>query len=884
MGLPPLLEPAGVLHELAVRCSASCGDLDVAAVLLDGEGKRAVCAGPEPLTRLADVVLERLNGARSPRRFSRDELDGAGAALWIPIGDDVVVGGLVVSGDSTALPDPAAPELRDAIEQSEASLQVAYELRLAWFRGDRMTWFALRRCAEHWIGIGRREDEPTWLGLIGVEGLAAINHEHGVAIGDEAFAAATSAVADCLPPGYFTLLPGARAAGFFIGDRENEQLEAQLAAAEREVRERFQVHVRLGFASATGGDAEQLVARATAALQQARDEGTRVVHWHPDIDARNSEVLPDLHEVDGFAYHRITAVWQLFDALTDSSDLDNLLRKTLVTVTPVLAAERASLWTRDDDGSWAHRLGDDAGNRAAAALVVKAARSKQAVVGEEGELRSLAVPLPLAPQATAALHFSGTQLRCGEDHLTFVSRLADQIGKVLRHRETLEWALEQRRAIEDRLREQARELRRMVRSQAGLVGNSPALREVLRRAERAAATKVPVLLTGETGTGKEVAARMIHRQSRREGPFVVVDCGAIPASLLESELFGHEKGSFTGADSRKLGRFEQARGGTLFLDEIGELPIELQPKLLRVLQESSIRRIGGTQEIPLDFRLIAATHRDLERMVVAGSFREDLLFRLRVIELHLPPVRERGDDVILLAYHFLRQYCYEMGRDFLPLSREAEKWLMAHSWPGNVRELQNILRRAVAMVPGSQITPDDLHIGMSHSSASSTDSSSEDSGAPVPARPDPQSARDTDERSLPTLAAEWMWNVWGASEKRGSPIKAVQSLVLRSLLRETGGNLARAGELLETSPATVSSRLEKLGHPELSRPLHGDPFGAELERRVAELKDPGSARELLDEVEQAILHELFLRCRGNKSKMARVLEVSRQTLLRRLNR
>jgi DNA-binding NtrC family response regulator/GGDEF domain-containing protein len=857
------------------RCVSLCGDLEATALLLDPEGRRAVCTGPERLTRVADGILGQLDGAGTPRLFSRDELDGADGALWIPIGDEPIIGGLVVVGDSTTLPDPG--ELQDAIEASQASLRAAYELRLAWFRGDRMTWFALRRFAEHWIGIGRHQGEPTWLGLLAVDGLAEINLEHGVASGDEAFATATSVVASGLP-GYFALLPGARAAALFTGSPE--RLEARVAAAERAVRERHEIHLRVGLARAADGDAEQLISGATAALKQAQRTGARVVHWHPDIDDRDPEMLPDLREVDGFAYHQITAVWQLFDALTDSSDLDNLLRKTLVTVAPVLAAEHASLWARGDDDTWTHRIGDDAGNQAAVALVRDAAKVTQAVVGEEGGL-ALAVPLPLAPDARAALHFSGAQLRCDKEHLIFVSRLADQIGKVLRHRETLEWALERRRATENRLREQTRELRRMVRTQAGLVGNSPALLEVLRRVERAAVAKVPVLLTGETGTGKEVAAKMIHRQSRREGPFVVVDCGAIPAALLESELFGHEKGSFTGADSRKLGRFEQARGGTLFLDEIGELPIELQPKLLRVLQESVIRRIGGTEEIPLDFRLVAATHRDLERMVGAGSFREDLLFRLRVVELHLPPVRERGDDVILLAYHFLRQYCYEMSRDFLPLSREAEKWLMTHNWPGNVRELQNVLRRAVAMVPGSEITPDDLHLGLNQR-ATADDGANESSAAALPVYPDPAGA--LGDRSLAALAAEWMWNGWGASKEPASPIKAVQSLVLRSLLFETGGNLARAGELLDTSPATVSSRLEKLGHPELSRPLQGDPLGEELERRVRQLKAPGSARELLDEVEQAILQELFLRCRGNKSKMARVLEVSRQTLLRHLNR
>ena len=241
----------------------------------------------------------------------------------------------------------------------------------------------------------------------------------------------------------------------------------------------------------------------------------------------------------------------------------------------------------------------------------------------------------------------------------------------------------------------------MVRSQVGLVGTSPALRDVLRRAERAAATKVPVLLTGETGTGKEVAARMIHRQSRREGPFVVVDCGAIPAALLESELFGHEKGAFTGADSRKLGRFEHARGGTLFLDEIGELPIELQPKLLRVLQEGTLTPVGATKPVKVNVRIVAASHKDLGELVKTGQFREDLYYRVNVLRISVPPLRDRLEDLPMLVSHFLAKHHHGEGPAPV-LAADTMAALANYSWRGNIRELENEMERLNVLATGDE--------------------------------------------------------------------------------------------------------------------------------------------------------------------------------------
>jgi DNA-binding NtrC family response regulator len=241
------------------------------------------------------------------------------------------------------------------------------------------------------------------------------------------------------------------------------------------------------------------------------------------------------------------------------------------------------------------------------------------------------------------------------------------------------------------------------------LGESPAMRQVYSIIERVASSSVDVLVTGETGTGKELVARSTHIRSRRSaGPFVPVDCGAIPDTLMESELFGHERGAFTGADARRMGLVEFADGGTLFLDEVGELPLPLQAKLLRVLQERRIRRVGARQENAVDVRVVAATSRNLDQMVERGEFRRDLFYRINVVRIDLPPLRSRGDDIGLLAEFFANRAAQEMGRSIGGLSTDVYQVLRSYSWPGNVRELQNVVRRAIAMTRSTVAGVDDL--------------------------------------------------------------------------------------------------------------------------------------------------------------------------------
>lgn len=242
-----------------------------------------------------------------------------------------------------------------------------------------------------------------------------------------------------------------------------------------------------------------------------------------------------------------------------------------------------------------------------------------------------------------------------------------------------------------------------------IIGKSSQMQEIFRKIEKIASYKTTVLITGESGTGKELVAKAIHYAgNRKELPFIAVNCGAIPHELLESELFGHAKGAFTGAYSSKSGLILQAHRGTLFLDEIGELPLNLQVKLLRFLQEGEIRKVGDTQTIHVDVRVIAATSRNLAKSVEQGIFREDLYYRLNVVPLHLPPLRERREDIALLIRHFLKKYTQELGKEIIHISPEAMKALLGYEWKGNVRELENILERAIVMTEGETITTEYL--------------------------------------------------------------------------------------------------------------------------------------------------------------------------------
>ncbi|GAB4210463.1 MAG: sigma-54 dependent transcriptional regulator [Sandaracinaceae bacterium] len=356
----------------------------------------------------------------------------------------------------------------------------------------------------------------------------------------------------------------------------------------------------------------------------------------------------------------------------------------------------------------------------------------------------------------------------------------DYIAKPFRNHELLalvEKALEKREIVgENRiLRARVDEKERSSK----VLGRSAAMQRVLDLVRRVASSPTSVLLTGESGTGKELVARALHDESSRaKKPFVVVNCGAIPETLMESELFGHEKGAFTGAVGRKDGLFKAADGGTLFLDEVGELPLPLQVKLLRVLQDRVVRPVGASRDFEVDVRVVAATNRLLEQEVGAGRFRQDLFYRLNVIRVHLPPLRDRPEDIPILAEHFLRKHGTLQNKK-LSFHPDALRWIEQRAYPGNVRELENVVERAVAFASGSQVTLDDLPQERHEAG---------DSGNP---------------RSLlPALKDGFDLDAWLADLEKAMVLKA---------LEETGGSQKRAARLLGASFHSLRYRLRKYG-------------------------------------------------------------------------
>jgi two-component system nitrogen regulation response regulator GlnG len=319
-----------------------------------------------------------------------------------------------------------------------------------------------------------------------------------------------------------------------------------------------------------------------------------------------------------------------------------------------------------------------------------------------------------------------------------------------------------------------------------LIGRSAAMVDVYKEIGRVARTEMTVLLMGESGTGKELVARAIHANSgRARGPFVSVNMAAIPRDLIESELYGHEKGSFTGAVERRPGKFELANGGTLFLDEIGEMPVELQAKLLRVLQEREVDRVGGSRPLAVDVRIVAATNADLARSVEEGRFRRDLYYRLAVVPIPLPALRERDKDVVLLARHYLAKYGEQLKGRPVSLAKDAEALLLSHAWPGNVRELQNVVQRALIKLAGSRATAKDL----------------------APLLPTSVAL----DRGLEAVVEAILDGAAPDDGRHSAAIAAVERPLFTAALARTGGNQLRAAELLGMNRNTLRERMRALG-------------------------------------------------------------------------
>jgi two-component system response regulator HydG len=332
-------------------------------------------------------------------------------------------------------------------------------------------------------------------------------------------------------------------------------------------------------------------------------------------------------------------------------------------------------------------------------LVMRVLSERSALADSARGRSRLAAPMIVRNEIAGILYLEGpeTDPELQESRLLLLSAIAQMASLALENAYHLEWLDSEVRRLESTL------------DHDEMAGESEKLNILRRKIHRLAPTKTTVLIVGESGTGKELVARSLHRQSQRsDKPFVAINCAALTETLLESELFGHERGAFTGAVNQKQGRLERGQGGTVFLDEIGEMPIALQAKLLRVLQSREFERVGGTRSIPLDIRLIAATNRNLEKAVHQGLFREDLFYRLNVVNLRIPPLRERPEDVVTLALYFAARLSEKNGRRITGISPQARNMLRSHNWPGNVRELENAIEHAVALGTSDTILAEDL--------------------------------------------------------------------------------------------------------------------------------------------------------------------------------
>ncbi|HKH44042.1 MAG TPA: sigma 54-interacting transcriptional regulator [Thermoanaerobaculia bacterium] len=488
-------------------------------------------------------------------------------------------------------------------------------------------------------------------------------------------------------------------------------------------------------------------------------------------------------EADERTTRNLQALLRIGNALHALRSTEELARRLLELILETLPAERATLLVLDRGGepvtSFAlDRTGQTEPFPVSRTLIRKILAERSAVLANDvrqtsvlGQAESvrvthiqslLAAPLSVWEGLLGALYVDTLTPQTGfeEHHLELFTAVAGIASLALANVQRLEWLEEERRRLDAVL-------------DHDLIGESPRMREIGRLIARIAPTDATVLIGGESGTGKELVARALHRGSHRtDRPFVAINCATLSETLLESELFGHEKGAFTGALSRKIGKFEVADRGTLFLDEIGEIPTALQAKLLRALQEREFERLGGTRPIRVDVRVIAATNRDLDKALKEGTFREDLYYRLNVISLTLPPLRERREDVPLLASHFAALVGRKLGRPVLGFTPEARACLLRYPWPGNVRELANAVERAVVLGEGELIQPEDLP-----------------------------------ETVLETVTAAGRVPV----TRYHDTLNAAKKRLILSAIEQAGGNVKKAAELLGLHPNYLHRLISNLG-------------------------------------------------------------------------
>ncbi len=687
--------------------------------------------------------------------------------------------------------------------------------------------------------------------------------------------------------------------------------------------------VRLGFSVGVSwfdpddkgvGNLHELIRRTDQALGAAKLAGGNVdTMWSPGSEVEQAASLDRLSGVFtgnmSRDYRNMTMLWEVLGAIASNLELETLTDQVLETLFSTIKPLRMALFTsgagepptasvvlqRPQNGGSSPERTDGFQTDPEINPLLETALGDRVTITEElvfgdGETRLVClVPLLLEDEGLGCLYLDGRpeELVLDASDMVFLQALATQLAVAL-DRARLSQLEKVRRENEQRqLRAEVSELRSALQ-QARLVYRSAEMEDLLSTVRRVAPTEATILITGDSGTGKELLARTIHELSgRRKGKMVVVDCGSIPPSLVERELFGHEKGAYTGAARRAKGRFEEAQGGTVFLDEISELPLEVQSRLLRFVQEKELTRVGGTRSQRLDVRILAATNRGLEGEVAAGRFREDLFYRLNVVRLVLPPLRQRPDDILDIARHYLETYSVTYQKNIRRMTPEAEKLLVDHRWPGNVRELQNLMLRAVILCDGERLDVDDLGPLIDTGIAASEPQD-------VPAAP-PVRAVEISETPPPSadsaasMAASW--DELRALVAREIEMALAEGVAIARPLGKwlgedlvceahaaVGGVARRAASMLGVPESTFGRRLRKAEAHEASGLATRTPSWREVRSiltRLVGIGDIGSSGPLLERAQRLLLEEIVGQVASDVETGSALLGVTPPTYRRR---
>ncbi|MBI2572129.1 MAG: sigma 54-interacting transcriptional regulator [Candidatus Schekmanbacteria bacterium] len=832
-----------------------------------------------------------------------------------------------------------------------------------------ITRHGLLRLLARYLAAARKHPFPVSLALFAVDRLRELNRERGFEKGDAILSEFIRVIRARFNAGEIVGHFGGATIAVLAAGVSGSEVEVKATEVVQALAATNPGTVLLTTASAAVVDVtdvedvrpESLLAAALRTLESAkRAGGNRVERCRPEIlcSPTDGDTMASSHLgwMEGRGLRTAIKMWGALAHVSSLDDLKETLVRAIEDLLNFSRGDRAALYRLVAEQplklvAWVDSRPDcpqPNDDRTVPDLALAAAASKQAAFWDGtvtqsreqgpdlGTCRELALPI-LHERSLLGVFYLATQggrraLDLGEQGLELLEIVASQIGRAIDHAQIIESTVVARVREERRLREENVSLKRLIGSELKLIATHPSMISVFDMVRRVAHSDATVLVLGESGTGKEEICRLLHHTSdRRSGPFVVVDCGAIPETLLESELFGHESGAFTGASRRHIGRFEAAEGGTLMLDEVGELPLPLQVKLLRVLQVKTIRRVGGREDITVDFRLVGATHRDLAAMAKSGTYREDLYYRLSVIPIQVPPLRERGDDVLLLARHFAQRFASEARREVPTFDAGLVRAMTLYPWPGNIRELQNRIQRAVLLGEGPELRAADLELdlakitvrpaapppaatfepaanGMGVASsgapglppttawrtppggrtASNTGEAVAVAAAPQ-AHPDPARifGASEPEPQASNLVAAWLDAVW----ERGvagaeSPVDCLAAYLTSKALAVCEGNLSRAAALLGLSRPTLRKRLADSAYLSLGDAVVGHPLACHLEQLLSldtENADPGVLSPI--ELCECLMFKVLLeRMPANQPAIAEYLGYHSTTVRRKLAR